>query len=635
MAETPRPADETLPLAAADLQVVADESGLEPGFESGAESELESWPEPVSGGEAGTGGRRWAVVGAVLAGGALTAYLGAAWLNSDRVAGGTTVAGVAIGGRDRADAVGELRRAYADLGGEVTLTAAGHTQPVSPDDLGLTLDAAAVVDRLTGFTLNPATLWRRVAGGGAHDADPELADPTVEQGLKVFAGNVAQAPVNASIIFDGTTPEVREAVPGHEIASSAVRRVRAHWLTGEVTVPVATRAPRVSTADARRALVDQAGPAVSGPLVVRVGGTGVELEPAQFVPSLAFAVKNGKPALTVDGKKLRKVVLAEGKGISKEPVDAGFRVRGGRPEVVPGRNGVTVAAAPLARTVLGALRFTAEDQRVARVPVSVREPELTTAKARKLGVKERISTFSTNLTADAGRTENLRIAARTVNGTVVMPGETFSLNQVLGERTPEKGYHPAPAISGGRLVRDYGGGVSQMATTIFNNVFFAGLEDVYHKPHSFYIARYPEGREATVNWPTVDLRWKNDTPTAVLVEASVGSQVNVSFYGTRYWDVTAGRSERSNHRTPQTVYDDSAGCVSQGASAGFDVSVSRTFRRPGSAQVERTQTFQAVYNAEDRVICGPEPKPSEPPDDEETDRDTRPDDRGGRDDSAD
>ena len=69
-------------------------------------------------------------------------------------------------------------------------------------------------------------------------------------------------------------------------------------------------------------------------------------------------------------------------------------------------------------------------------------------------------------------------------------------------------------ISDGILVQDLGGGVSQMATTTFNATFFAGLEDVEHKPHSFYIDRYPIGREATVAWGAVDLRFRNDTPTA-------------------------------------------------------------------------------------------------------------------------
>jgi vancomycin resistance protein YoaR len=263
-----------------------------------------------------------------------------------------------------------------------------------------------------------------------------------------------------------------------------------------------------------------------------------------------------------------------------------------------------VDAAELAAAALPALT---DQARTAVVKTAVKEPDLTTAEAQKLGVKEQISTFSTILTANAGRTENLRIAARTVNGTLVLPGETFSLNGVLGKRTPEKGYNQAPAISGGRLVNDYGGGVSQMATTIFNNVFFSGLEDIYHKPHSFYISRYPEGREATVNYPTVDLKWRNDSDTAVLIKANVTSTVNVTFYGTKTWDITASKSGRSNFRTPKTVYDDQPGCVSQGANGGFDVSVGRTFRKPGSKTVVKKETFHAVYNAEDRIVCGPKP----------------------------
>ena len=104
-----------------------------------------------------------------------------------------------------------------------------------------------------------------------------------------------------------------------------------------------------------------------------------------------------------------------------------------------------------------------------------------------------------------------------------------------GPADTREGYRQAPAIQGGRLVEDYGGGVSQMATTIFNNVFFAGLQDVHHKPHSFYISRYPEGREATVNFPTVDLVWRNDSPYGVLVQASVTGTVNVSFWSTKVW----------------------------------------------------------------------------------------------------
>jgi vancomycin resistance protein YoaR len=233
-----------------------------------------------------------------------------------------------------------------------------------------------------------------------------------------------------------------------------------------------------------------------------------------------------------------------------------------------------------------------------------------TASATALGVHERVSTFSTVLTSNTQRTSNLRIAARTVNGTLVLPGATFSLNSTLGKRTPEKGYQQAPVINGGRLTLDYGGGVSQLATTIYNNVFFAGMQDVHHMTHSFYISRYPEGREATVSYPTVDLVWRNTSPYAVLIQADVTSTVNVSFWSTKVYDVTAEKGPRTNPREPRTVYDPKPTCVPQGANPGFDVVVRRKLYRDGSLVDSRS--WRTSYLAEDHVICAPKPDPVPP-----------------------
>ncbi|MBT0770429.1 VanW family protein [Kineosporia sp. J2-2] len=556
------------------------------------------------------GGRRGLLVGAVALGGALAAYLGVALLNADRVAQHTTVAGVEVGGLTRSETVNTLTKAYQDLDGQVLLTAAEgqHEQRVDVADLKVELDAEEVAGRLTGFTLNPVSLVRHMTGGKTVDPVPAggSSDP-VEAGLESFREKATRPAQDASITFDGTTPEVQASQEGYEVsATGAAAAVRGHWLTGTVEVPVEATAPRYDTA-AAEALKTPAQTAVSAPLTIRVGETDVELQPSQYVSLLSTRDDDGELGLFIDGKKLKKLVLKEEPGIQKKATDARIVVKNGKPSVVADENGLTVDEADLAVKARDSMLHDSAPDRIAVVSTKALKAELTAAEAEKLGVRERISTFSTNLTSDAQRTENLRVAARTVDGTLVLPGETFSLNETLGERTPEKGYNQAPAISGGRLVQDYGGGVSQMATTIFNNVFFSGLKDVYHKPHSFYISRYPEGREATVNWPTVDMKWKNDTDTAVLIKASVGSQVTVSFYGTKYWDVSAGKSERSNYRTPKTVYDDSAGCVAQGANQGFDVSVTRTFRKPGSDEVAKTETFHAVYNAEDEVICGPEP----------------------------
>ncbi len=149
----------------------------------------------------------------------------------------------------------------------------------------------------------------------------------------------------------------------------------------------------------------------------------------------------------------------------------------------------------------------------------VLQPQLTTAEAEKIKPKEVISTFTTYFPDNPPRTNNIKIAARTLNGTFVAPGKQFSLNGTLGKRTPEKGYAEAPVIMNGRLVKDYGGGVSQVSTTTFNAAFFSGVRIDEHTPHSFYISRYPEGREATVSWPDVDQKWTNDTGYGIIIQA--------------------------------------------------------------------------------------------------------------------
>ena len=174
------------------------------------------------------------------------------------------------------------------------------------------------------------------------------------------------------------------------------------------------------------------------------------------------------------------------------------------------------------------------------------EPELTTAEAEALGIVEPISEFTTNYPIAQYRLVNIGRASELINGTLVLPGETFSLNGTVGERTAENGFVKGFIIDGGQFREDFGGGVSQVATTTFNAVFFAGLEDVEHKPHSFYISRYPAGREATVAWPTVDLKFRNDSDTGVLMQyIHSPGEITVRFWGTKAYDeIRSVSSER-------------------------------------------------------------------------------------------
>jgi vancomycin resistance protein YoaR len=256
-------------------------------------------------------------------------------------------------------------------------------------------------------------------------------------------------------------------------------------------------------------------------------------------------------------------------------------------------------------------------QREMPVKATVRQAAFRTADARRLRITERVSTFTTYYPHAEYRNVNIGRAAELIDGTVLKPGETFSLNRIVGERTRQNGFTEGFVISDGVFREDLGGGVSQIATTTFNAMFFAGLKDVEHKPHSFYIDRYPVGREATVAWGSVDLRFTNDTPYGVLVTArrdrstpSSSGSVTVSMWSTKTWDITARTGERYNFTEPKTRRLSDPECVDNEGYGGFDIDVFRTFRRPGSPKVVRNERFHTTYTPSDTVICtSPSPSP--------------------------
>ena len=132
---------------------------------------------------------------------------------------------------------------------------------------------------------------------------------------------------------------------------------------------------------------------------------------------------------------------------------------------------------------------------------------------------------------------NITNGASKISGTLIRPGETFSLTDALGPIDAAHGFVEAGAIVSGEHTDAWGGGLSQISTTTYNAAFLAGFEDIEHRPHSEWFARYPEGREATIFTGTLDMRWKNNTPYGALVQAWVaGGRVYVRDVGHQVLD---------------------------------------------------------------------------------------------------
>jgi vancomycin resistance protein YoaR len=250
------------------------------------------------------------------------------------------------------------------------------------------------------------------------------------------------------------------------------------------------------------------------------------------------------------------------------------------------------------------------------LPVATTEPEIATSQVNDLGIKELLgkgeSTFHHSIPS---REHNVALTAQRINGVLVPPGEVFSFNQAVGDISAATGYQSAYIIKDGRTVLGDGGGVCQDSTTVFRAALDAGLEILERHPHSYRVTYYEQnsapGVDATVYSPSVDLKFKNDTPAHILIQTTVNTNTNylkVEIYGT-----SDGRvATISNHRLwnqsppPPDLYQDDPtlppGVVKQvdwaawGAKAAFDWQVTRN----GETLQQKTfytnyQPWQAVY----------------------------------------
>ncbi len=547
---------------------------------------------------------------ALLAGGA---YAAAYLVAGDRVPRGTTVAGIEVGGLTPDEAVATLDDELASLtDAPLRVSAEGETIRLRPDELGLAVDLEESVARAGGGrSWDPSRLWDYYTGGDELSVVLDVEDATMTAALDTLATEIGTPARNGQVTFEGERVVVRDPRDGQQLDADAARTaIESGWLDQDdtpIALSLATSAPEISSEDVRRAVDDFANPAVSGPVTLLFDDAQIRLSPRDFVPALALRPRDGALEPALDRGRL--TALLDTRISSGEPVDATVRVVDGTPRVVPARPGITYDPAEVEEQFLD-LVTRPSGEREARIASVAAQPEMTTADARALKIRERVSTFTTYYPHADYRNTNIGRAAELVDGTILEPDEVFSLNGIVGERTVENGFTEGFIIQDGILVEDLGGGVSQMATTSFNAAFFAGLEDVEHKPHSFYIDRYPVGREATVAWGSVDLRFRNDTPYGVLVTANVtpstpttSGVVTVSMWSTKTWDITTRTGDRYNFTQPETRQIDTVDCHANEGYGGFDIDVWRYFREPGSSALVKQEKFHTSYTPSDSVIC--------------------------------
>ena len=554
----------------------------------------------------------WLLFGLVLLFGGL--YVAAHYVAGDKVPRNTTVSGVRIGGHPQDEAAERLRAGLADrVARDIETTVEGTPVALDPAQLGLGVDYDASVEEAGGETSwDPVRLWNYFTGGDDFEAEVDVDTTAYNAALAGLDEQYGAAPRDGAIAFAGNEIDTTPARTGQALdPADTLAALQGAFLEEDpdvVALEMADVQPDIDSSDVQEVLDGFASPAVAAPVTLSFEGSNVKLFPADYTSAITLVPTNGELVPTLDAAKLTEVVGS--KVTAGAPEDASVALVNGTPQVVPAKPGVTFDAQELEAGFLDAVAKP-QGERTIALTSKVARPDFTTKDARALQVTEEVSTFTTVFPYAEYRNVNIGRAAEIIDGTLLKPGETFSLNGTVGERTEANGFTKGYIISDGILVQDLGGGVSQMATTLFNAMFFAGLEDVEHKPHSFYIDRYPVGREATVAWGAVDLRFTNDTPYGVLIDTSFTNStpsssgaVTVTMYSTPYWDITTTTGERYNLTQEKTRRIDSLTCHPNQGFGGFDIDVVRYFRPVGdNTETRADEVFNTTYTPSDTVIC--------------------------------
>jgi vancomycin resistance protein YoaR len=520
---------------------------------------------------------------------------------------------VDIGGLTSEEAVATLDEELADATTQPIEVVANDVQAtIDPTAAGLSFDAQATVDELTGVNLaEPARLWAHLAGVGAHDPVTSVDEDALSAAISDLGTSLALAPVDGTVVFVDATPQSTAAVDGWNLDQAGAADVlAADWLVAArpIELPTATVAPDITQEETDAALVE-ARQVTSAPVTVSVGGQTALLDAPTLAANASFVPTDGTLVLQMNGDGLTQVVLEQLPDLLTQSADAHFEFVNDAPVIIPGTPGTSLDPAALATSVAAA---TAAPDRTAAVELVQADPSESTAELEALGVKEIVSEFSTPLNSEPRRTVNITNGASKISGTLIRPGETFSLTEALGPIDAAHGYVEAGAIVSGEHTDAWGGGLSQVSTTTYNAAFLAGFEDIEHKPHSEWFARYPEGREATIFTGTLDMRWKNNTPYGALVQAWVsGGRVYVRVWGTKYWTVESITSPRSGVVAPTTVYSQSPTCEASAAgNPGFSVTVTRKTYLNGT--LEKTESNSWRYKPQNKIVCGAPPTATPP-----------------------
>lgn len=464
----------------------------------------------------------------------------------NKVHAGVSVSGVSLGGFTPEEATAELDTMVdkAQQSG-IVLTNGDKTWMIMPTDVGTEMDVDGAVTAAMDVSRegNVFTDLGRHLKLYFNDVDLPLNGAVDSAMLNEAIADVAReidvAPVNAGLEIQGTQIKVIEDQTGTAVDQATLAQRLADVLvtlhSTEMEIPTTVVEPAVTAEDNAEAQ-KQAETMIGSPIVVKDGEQSWSLASAQIASYMDFKseMQSGVSTLVpyLSAETMNAFFDQIQDKVAKEPVSATFKSDGEKAWVVPGVLGQALNREKTAEAISAA--SLQSSGRTAEVGVDTTEPELTTEEAEARGIKDLLASYTTPPYSGSGnRQVNVRITTEYASNVMLAPGEVYNFDKQIGPRTAARGYKLAPGIVGpGKLEDVFGGGICQVSTTLFNAVFFAGLDVVERHNHSIYIDHYPKGRDATVTGGGKNLRFKNDTAHWIWIRGtSDGVTTTFNIYG--------------------------------------------------------------------------------------------------------
>ncbi|MEU4763976.1 VanW family protein [Actinosynnema sp. NPDC023794] len=524
---------------------------------------------------------------------------------------GVTVAGVDVGGMSHPEAEQKLRDEIGPrLAAPVKARAGDVETAIDPKAAGLELDWTATLERAGSQPLSPITRVTSFFTSREVGFDTRSDTGKLSAALEALRAETDHEPAEGGIRFEGATPIAVDPRQGQKLdVAGASERLLAGWADGgTVELPVATTPVKTTKEGVAKAVAEVAKPATAMPLIIQGEGKDATLTPEQLATVLVFEpADDGGLTAKVDNAKVVEHAGPQLKDTEKEGKDAQIVFEGGRPVVKESVDGRGIDWDKSLATALDVLKR--DNERAIKAEYKHTPAKVTTEQANKMGIKEVIGEFQTGGFVAASGT-NIRVVAEKVNGAIVKPGETFSLNGHTGPRGTAQGYVEAGIIENGVPGKAVGGGISQFATTLYNAAYHAGMKDAGHKEHSYWISRYPKGREATVFMDgagnsLIDIKFTNPDETGVAIQTIwTPSSIKIVLWGTKNYDVTGSTSAEFNHTQPQERKVDKPDCQASPGAPGFSVTDTRTItdRRTGQS---RQESRTVRYDPQFKIVCEP------------------------------